>query len=63
MISSCQVDTLSAVISMGEVPVAGSSDWLKDNADGLGRRYISELRRNFRLPSRAGLDETSSLEA
>ena len=24
-------------------------DWLKDNADGLGRRYISELRRNFRL--------------
>ncbi len=25
------------------------SDWLRDNADGLGRRYISELRRNFRL--------------
>lgn len=25
------------------------SDWLKDNADGLGRRYISELQRNYRL--------------
>jgi NADH dehydrogenase len=24
------------------------SDWLRDNADGLGRRYESELRRNFR---------------
>ena len=27
------------------------SDWLKDNAGGLGRRYVSELRRNFRLRS------------
>lgn len=25
------------------------SDWLKDNADGLERRYVSELRRTFRL--------------
>lgn len=25
-------------------------DWLAENADGLGRRYVSELRRNFRLP-------------
>ena len=25
------------------------SDWLKDNADNLGRSYVSELRRNFRL--------------
>ena len=25
------------------------SDWLRDNADGLGRRYVSELQRNFRL--------------
>ena len=25
------------------------SDWLKDNADGLGRSYVSELRRNWRL--------------
>ena len=29
------------------------SDWLAENADGLGRRYVSELRRNFRL-SRQG---------
>ena len=26
------------------------SVWLAENADGLGRRYVSELRRNFRLP-------------
>ncbi|MDE2861756.1 MAG: NAD(P)H-binding protein [Chloroflexota bacterium] len=25
------------------------SDWLKENADGLGRSYVSELRRNWRL--------------
>ena len=24
------------------------SDWLKDNADGLGRHYVSELGRNYR---------------
>ena len=24
------------------------SDWLQRNSDGLGRRYLSELRRNFR---------------
>ena len=24
------------------------SDWLDDNADGLGRRYVSELRRTYR---------------
>ena len=24
------------------------SDWLDDNADGLGRRYVSERRRNYR---------------
>ena len=25
------------------------SDWLRDNKDSLGNRYVSELRRNFRL--------------
>ena len=24
------------------------SDWLAENGDGLGRRYVSELRRNYR---------------
>ena len=24
------------------------SEWLKENGDGLGRRYVSELRRNWR---------------
>ena len=24
------------------------ADWRDDNADGLGRRYVSELRRNYR---------------
>ena len=27
------------------------SDWLRDNAAGLGRRYVSELRRNYNRPS------------
>ena len=26
------------------------SEWLKDNAVRLGRRYVSEIRRDFRLP-------------
>ena len=33
------------------VPPSGTTrlaDWLADNADGLGRTYVSELRRNFR---------------
>ena len=28
------------------------SDWLAVNVDSLGRRYASELQRNFRLPRR-----------
>ena len=24
------------------------TDWIEDDADGLGRRYASELRRNYR---------------
>ena len=28
----------------------GLSDWLKDDVGSLGRRYVSELRRHFRLP-------------
>ena len=34
-----------------DVPPAGTTrlrDWLAENGDGLGRRYVSELRRNYR---------------
>ena len=29
-------------------------DWLADNGDGLGRRYVSELRRNYRQNTNSG---------
>jgi len=34
------------------------SDWLRDNADSLGQRYVSEVRRNWRVP-RLGQDGDS----
>ena len=46
-----EVDGLMAgLLSSGAAPTGATrlSDWLEDNADGLGRRYVSELRRNFR---------------
>ena len=30
------------------------SDWLAENGDGLGRRYVSELRRNYRQSTNPG---------
>ena len=48
-----EVVGLMAGLLTSEAPPTGTtrlSDWLKNNANGLGRRYISELRRNFRLP-------------
>lgn len=47
-----EVVALMAGLLTSEAPPTGTtrlSDWLKANADGLGRRYVSELRRNFRL--------------
>ena len=46
-----EVDGLMAgLLTSGAAPTGTTrlTDWLKDNADGLGRRYVSELRRNFR---------------
>ena len=46
-----EVDGLMAGLLTSESPPTGTTritDWLKDNADALGRQYVSELRRNFR---------------
>ena len=45
-----EVDGLMAgLLTSGEQPTGTTrlSDWLKDGADGLGRRYVSELTRNW----------------
>ena len=45
-----EVDGLMAgLLTSGETPTGTTrlSDWLKDGADGLGRRYVSELTRNW----------------
>ena len=47
-----EVDGLMAgLLTSGEPPTGTTrlSDWLAENADGLGRRYVSELRRNWRV--------------
>ncbi len=46
-----EVDGLMAgLLTSSESPTGTTrlADWLDDHADGLGRRYVSELRRNFR---------------
>ncbi len=46
-----EVDGLMAgLLTSGAAPTGKTrlADWLDDNADGLGRRYVSELRRNYR---------------
>ena len=44
------VGLMDGLLTSGE-PSTGTtrlSDWLAENGDGLGRRYVSELRRNYR---------------
>ena len=46
-----EVDGLMAGLLTSDAPPTGTTrltDWLERNAHGLGRRYISELRRNYR---------------
>ena len=46
-----EVDGLMAGLLTSAEPPTGTrrlGDWLDDNADGLGRRYVSYLRRNYR---------------
>ena len=45
------VGLMAGLLTSGEPPTGTTRlcDWLAENADGLGRRYVSELRRNFRL--------------
>ena len=41
---------MAGLLTSGEPPVGTTRlrDWLAENGDGLGRRYVSELRRNWR---------------
>jgi hypothetical protein len=46
-----ELDGLSRSLLTSSMPPKGGdrfSEWLRDNAGALGRRYESELRRNFR---------------
>ena len=48
-----EVDGLMAGLLTSEEPPTGTirlGDWLAENGDSSGREYVSELRRNFRLP-------------
>ena len=44
------VGLMDGLLTSGEPPTGTTrlSDWLAENGDGLGRRYVSELRRNLR---------------
>ena len=51
VLSRDEVDGLVARLLTSDSKPTGVtrlSEWLKDNSGGLGRRYVSELRRNFR---------------
>ena len=43
------VGLMDGLLTSAEPPTGTTrlADWLDDNADGLGRRYVSELRRNY----------------
>ena len=43
------VGLMDGLLTSDEPPTGTTrlTDWLADNGDGLGRRYVSELRRNF----------------
>ena len=46
-----EVDGLMAGLLTSAEPPTGTTrlrDWLAENGDCLGRRYVSELRRNYR---------------
>ena len=46
-----EIDGLMAGLLKSDAPPtcgAKLSDWLRDNASGLGRRYVSELKRNYK---------------
>ena len=46
-----EIDGLSASLLTSDGPSTGTtslSEWLDENGEALGRRYVSELSRNFR---------------
>ena len=44
------VGLMDGLLTSRESPTGTTrlSDWLEENGDGLGRRYVSELRRSYR---------------
>ena len=44
------------LLTSGDPPTGTTrlSDWLAENGDGVGRRYVSELRRNYRENTDSG---------
>ena len=44
------VSLMDGLLTSDEPPTGTTrlTDWLAENEDGLGRRYVSELRRNYR---------------
>ena len=51
VLSRDEVDGLMAgLLTSDSAPIGVSrpGDWICDNGDALGRRYVSEIRRNFR---------------
>ncbi len=45
------VGLMAGLLTSDEPPTGTTrlADWMAENGDGLGRRYVSELRRNWRL--------------
>ena len=41
---------MAGLLTSSEPPTGTTrlGDWLEENADSMGRRYVSELRRNYR---------------
>ena len=64
MLSRDEVDGLMVGLLTSDsapIGVTRPDDWVCDNGDGLGRRYVSEIRRNFkqrRWPSIQALPKT-----
>ena len=50
------VGLMAGLLTSEAVPTGTTrlSDWLAVNGDGLGRRYVSELRRNYRQNTNSG---------
>ena len=48
MLTRDEVDGLMTGLLTSQAAPDGTAGWLEDNADILGRQYVSGLRRNYR---------------